>query len=84
MQFDKFLSHFFLLMLLLANATSPWGQSWERIRKSNRAYITALVPQDCPHGEIRHTFVFEFSALDMYLNGLLTKKLVDSRYCPII
>ena len=31
MQFDKFLSHIFLLIPLLDNATSPWGQSWERV-----------------------------------------------------
>ena len=28
--------------MLVENATSPWGQSWERVF------------QDCPHGEIRH------------------------------
>ena len=31
MQFDKCLSHIFLLMSQLENATSPWGQSWERV-----------------------------------------------------
>ena len=28
--------------MLVENATSPWGQSWERVF------------QDCPHGEISH------------------------------
>ena len=31
MQFDKFFHNFFLSMSLLENATTPWGQSWERV-----------------------------------------------------
>ena len=31
--------------MLVENAISPWGQSWERVF------------QDCPHGEIRHCAV---------------------------
>jgi hypothetical protein len=30
---------------LVENATSPWGQCWERVF------------QDCPHGKIRHSSI---------------------------
>ena len=37
---------FFLLMSLLENATSPWGQSWERVLHKHKCIqITARVPK---------------------------------------
>ena len=42
LKFDEFLKVNFRNRMLVENAISPWGQSWER------------VSQDCPHGKIRH------------------------------
>ncbi len=40
----NFYHTFFLLMSLLENATSPWGQSWERVLHKHKCIqITALV-----------------------------------------
>ena len=46
MQFDNFVAHFFFINVILENATSPWGQSWERVVQctSTCAYITAQLP----------------------------------------
>ena len=49
--------------MLVENATSPWGQSWERVfHKHSCIQFIALehslwkaLSQDCPHGEIRHS-----------------------------
>jgi hypothetical protein len=53
--------------MLVENATSPWGQSWERVfHKHSCIQFIALVPtQDCPHGEIRHL------TISLYVNILL-------------
>ena len=74
---------FFLLMSLLENATSPWGQSWERvlhkhscIHHSTCAFGTRAVicmhlclcktlSQDCPHGEIRHLQMTQYSRIEL-------------------
>ena len=60
MQFDKFLSRIFLLMSLLENATSPWGQSWERVLHKHACIqhlcLCKTLSQDCPHGEIRQLY----------------------------
>ena len=36
--------------MLVENATSPWGKSWERVF------------QDCPHGEIRDSCSWQFQS----------------------
>ena len=42
--------------MLVENATSPWGQSWEWVfNKHSCIQFIALVALDCPHGEIRHS-----------------------------
>ena len=53
--------------MIVENATSPWGQSWERVfHKHSCIQFIALVPtQDCPNSKIRHL------TISLYVNILL-------------
>ena len=45
MQLDKFLSSIFFINVTIKNATSPWGQSWERVLQK---HLYALVQNPFP------------------------------------
>ena len=67
-----FILHFFLLMSLLENATSPWGQSWSQHLCLWHLCLCKALSQDCPHGEIRHTLVAAFFKAHIKVVFLLT------------
>jgi hypothetical protein len=73
MQSDKFLSHIFLLMSQLENATLPWGQSWERILHK---HLCKTLSQDYPHGEIRQ---FVSSSLSFSFDLICPSRIAKSK-----
>ena len=57
-----FIAHCFLLMSLLENATSPWGQSWERVLHKHKCIqITAWVKSKVSfhHSRLLHTAIWQ-------------------------